>query len=313
MVRSRYTGPQRKPRMTQATSRSRHWLIDFLTLSAIWGSSFMFTQIGALDLGVVPTTFARVGIASLFLLPLLLIKGQGAALLRVWRPGMVLALFTSALPFLAYAVALQHISTSTAAIVNATTPLFGATIAWLWLHEQLNTTRVLGLALGFIGVCALVISKSLGTDHWASDLGGTLVCLLAPLCYGIAASFSRRHMPQVTPLVTASASQVGSTLWLLLPALWTWPMHAVAWSTWAAMGALGIVCSGVAYILFFRIISIAGAAKALTVTFAVPVFALLYGVSLLGENISGAALASASIIIAGIVLATGLWTPKARA
>ena len=299
--------------MTPSSSpNTRHWLIDFAALSAIWGASFMFTQIGAKDLGVIPTTLARVGIASLFLLPLLLLKGQGRALLRIWRQGMVLALFTSALPFMAYALALQHISTSSAAIVNATTPLFGATIAWAWLHEKLNPARIAGLALGFAGVCALVISKTLGTDHWASDLGGTLICLLAPLCYGISASFSRKHMGQTTPLVTATASQVGSTLWLALPALWTWPSHAIAWSTWAAMVALGVVCSGIAYILFFRIISIAGASKALTVTFAVPVFALLYGVTLLGESISGAVLISAGVIIAGILLATGLWAPKRR-
>ena len=291
---------------------SRHWLIDFLALSAIWGSSFMFTQIGAKDLGVVPTTLARVGIASVFLLPLLFMRKQAGELLRVWRQGMVLALFTSALPFLAYAVALQHISTSTAAIVNASTPLFGATVAWIWLRERLSVSRVMGLALGFAGVCALVISKSWGNPEWVSDLGGTLICLIAPMCYGISASFSRQHMANVGPLVTATASQVGSLIWLAVPALMTWPQHAVAASTWAAMLVLGVVCSGVAYLLFFRIISIAGATKALTVTFAVPVFALLYGVTLLGESMSMPMLASAGVIIAGIVLATGLWRPGHR-
>lgn len=298
---------------TMRLPSERHWLIDFAALSAIWGASFMFTQIGAKDLGVIPTTMARVGIASVFLLPILLWQRQGKALLRIWRQGMVLALFTSALPFMAYAVALQHISTSTAAIVNATTPLFGAAIAWLWLQERLNAARMAGLALGFLGVCALVVSKSIGNDHWASDLGGTVVCLAAPLCYGISASFSRKHMGQVSPLVTATASQVGSSIWLALPALWTWPAHTAKPATWAAMLALGIICSGVAYILFFRIIKAAGAAKALTVTFAVPVFALLYGVMLLNEGIHWPMLGSAGVIIAGIVLATGLWAPRWRA
>lgn len=293
--------------MSTPTSSSRHWLIDFLALSAIWGSSFMFTQIGTRDLGPLPTTLARVGIGSLFLLPLLLAKGQASALWRLRRQALVLSLFTSALPFTAYAMALQHISTSTAAIVNATTPLFGAGIAWVWLHERLQASQVLGLGLGFVGVCALVVSKSWGHAAWASDVVGTLICLLAPLAYGVAASYSRRHLPGASPLVVATGTQVGASLCLLLPALWAWPAHEVADSTWAAMLALGVVCSGVAYVLFFRIIARAGAAKALTVTFAVPVFALLYGVTLLDEQLSWPMLASAAVIVLGIMLATGLW------
>jgi drug/metabolite transporter (DMT)-like permease len=293
--------------MSTPTSSSRHWLIDFLALSAIWGASFMFTQIGTRDLGPLPTTLARVGIGGLFLLPLLLAKGQAQALWQLRRQALVLSLFTSALPFTAYAMALQQISTGTAAIVNATTPLFGAAIAWLWLQERLQTRQVLGLGLGFIGVCALVISKSWGHAAWAKDVAGTLICLLAPLAYGVAASYSRRRMQDVSPLVVATGTQIGASLWLLLPALWAWPTHRVADSTWAAMLALGVVCSGLAYVLFFRIIAIAGAAKALTVTFAVPVFALLYGVTLLGEQLSWPMLASALVIVLGIVLATGLW------
>ena len=287
----------------------RPWQWDLVLLSAIWGASFMFTQMGAKDLGVVLTTLARVGIATAFLIPLIILKGQLQALASVWKQALFLGMFSSVLPFCAYAWALQSITTTTASIANATTPLFGAVIAWLWLRDALSTSRVLGLVIGFLGVCALVLTKSWGSGHLASDLLGTVVCLLAPLSYGLSASYSKKYMTNVPPLLSAAGSQAGATVMLLPFAGMFLPDHAVAAQTWAAMLTLGVLCSGVAYILFYRIIAKAGPAKALTVTFAIPLFALIYGVSFLGETVSWPMVASALVIVCGIALATGLWTP----
>ena len=300
--------------MTQLFTRlaQRPWQLDFVMLSAIWGASFMFTQIGSNDLGVVLTTLARVGIASVFLLPIVVVQGQLRTLMAIWRDAFFIGAFSSALPFCAYAWALQHITTTTAAIVNAATPLFGAVVAWLWLKDALSASRILGLAIGFMGVCALVLTKSWGSDQLASDLLGTVVCLLAPLCYGISANYSKKRMSNVPALLSAAGSQAAATIMLAPIAVFFVPDHAIEPRTWAAMATLGVLCSGVAYILFYRIIAQAGPAKALTVTFAVPVFALLYGLVFLGEMVSLPMLASAGVIIVGIVLATGLWAPLSR-
>jgi drug/metabolite transporter (DMT)-like permease len=294
-------------RLLNRTDGNWHW--DFVALSAIWGSSFMFTQTVSQDLGPTVATFARVGIATLFLLPLLLAKGHARLLLGIWRHALFLGVFTAALPFFAYGYALQWVSTTTASIINATTPLFGAIIAWVWLSDRLDRNRTAGLALGFFGVCALILSQANGATRVHSDLLGTLICLLAPASYGLSAAYSKKFLNHVPSMVQATASQFGGTVVIAPIALWAWPSHAPATGTWGAMLMLGIVCSGIAYLLFYRIIALAGPARALTVTFAIPLFAAAYGLLLLNESLNAATIGSASVIILGITLATGLWQP----
>ena len=297
-------------RLLNRTDGNWHW--DFVALSAIWGSSFMFTQTVSQDLGPTVATFARVGIATLFLLPLLLAKGHARLLLGIWRHALFLGVFTAVLPFFAYGYALQLVTTTTASIINATTPLFGAVIAWLWLSDQLDRNRVAGLFLGFVGVCALILSQTHGKEHGQSDLLGTLICLLAPASYGFAASYSKKYLKNVPSMVQATASQLGGTVVIAPVIPWAWPDHVPAPSTWGAMFMLGIVCSGIAYLLFYRIIALAGPARALTVTFAIPLFAAVYGLMLLNESLGPATIGSASAIILGITLATGLWQPMQK-
>ena len=286
-----------------------HWHWDFLLLSAIWGASFMFTQVISKDIGPTMTTFARVSIASAFMLPLLVFKGHAKALLGIWHHAIFLGVFTAVLPFFAYGYALQTVTTTSASIINATTPLFGAIVAWWWLNDRLDAHRVLGLLLGFAGVCALVISQAADSEQIHNDWFGTMICLIAPASYGFSASYTKKHLQHIPSMVQATASQMGGTL-IALPMAWVaWPQHVPAAMTWGAMLALGLVCSGVAYLLFYRIIALAGPAKALTVTFAIPLFAAGYGILLLGEHISVTTLASAAIIVLGISLATGLWKP----
>jgi drug/metabolite transporter (DMT)-like permease len=130
--------------------------------------------------------------------------------------------------------------------------------------------------------------------------------LLATLCYGIAASFTKRHMVGVPSLVSAAGSQLSAAFVLVPLAAWTWPDHAVSTHAWAAVAALGVICTGVAYILYFRIIARAGPAKALSVTFVIPVIAVLYGVVLLGETVTPWMLVCGAVIIVGTALSTGL-------
>ena len=164
------------------------------------------------------------------------------------------------------------------------------------------------MLIGFAGVALLAWDKaSFKPDASGLSTGwAVLACLLATICYGIAASFTKRYMAGVPSLVSATGSQLSAAVVLVPLAAWTWPDHAVSAHAWAGVLALGVICTGVAYILYFRIIERAGPAKALSVTFAIPVFAVLYGVVLLGETVTPWMLVCGAVIIVGTALSTGL-------
>lgn len=285
------------------------WLSDFVLLAAIWGSSFLFMQVGALAFGALPTAAVRVSIAALFLLPLLLLRGLGPVLVKHWRATFLVGLLNSAIPFTCISYALLAITTGLSSILNATVPLFGALIAWLWLKDRPTGSRILGLLIGFGGVALLAWDRaSFRPDASGLATGwAVLACLLACLCYGISASYTKRYLSGLPPLVTAAGSQLGASLGLALPALWLWPAQRPGLQAWLALLAVGVLCTGVAYILFFRLIETAGPARALAVTFVVPVFAIVYGVILLGEAVTPWMLLCGVVIVCGTTLSTGLW------
>ena len=290
------------------TTPHRGWLTDFLMLAAIWGASFMFMRLAALDLGALPTAAMRVAIAALFLLPLLVAKGHWPVLRQHWRPVFAVGLLNSAIPFALYAFAVMHISTGLSAILNATVPLFGALVAWLWLRDRPSLSRTIGLAIGFGGVVLLVGGQASFKPNASgvAPVWAVLACLLATTCYAFSASFTKKHLPSMPPLVAATGSQIGATLALALPALWFRPDHMPSVPAWGALLALGVVCTGIAYVVYFRLIERAGPARALTVTFLIPVFAIVYGVILLGEQITPWMLGCGAVVLLGTALSSGL-------
>jgi drug/metabolite transporter (DMT)-like permease len=220
----------------------------------------------------------------------------------------------SGIPFALYSFAVMHISTGLSSILNATVPLFGAIVAWLWLGDRPGLSRSLGLALGFAGV-ALLAGGEASFKPKASGIAplwAVLACLGATVCYALSASFTKKHIPSLPPLVTATGSQMGAALALALPALWWHPQHLPSLHAWGALLAVGIVCTGLAYILYFKLIENTGPAKALTVTFMVPVFAIVYGVVLLGETVTPWMLGCGLVVLLGTALSSGLihWAPR---
>ena len=133
-------------------------------------------------------------------------------------------------------------------------------------------------------------------------------CLLACLCYGISASAARRYLTGVPALATATGSLIGATLFLALPAVWFWPSQMPSLRAWLALAVLGIASTGIAYILFFRLIERAGPARALTVTFLVPMFAVTYDALFLDQHVTQWMLICAAVIVCGVALSTGLVT-----
>ncbi|MFB0899340.1 MAG: EamA family transporter [Polaromonas sp.] len=297
-----------------AAAPSRHWGFDFVLLAAVWGASFLFMHISVVEFGPVATAGVRVAIAAVFLLPILLYQGQGPQLLRHWKRVFFIGLLNSGIPFACFAFALLSISTGLSSMLNATVPLFGALVAWLWLHDKPTRSRLAGLLIGFVGVAMLAWDQA-GFKPGSSGIApiwAVLACLVACACYAISASYTRRYLSDLPPLLIAAGSQIGATLGLALPALWFRPSQMPGLSAWLALLVVGVVSTGIAYILFFRLIANAGPARALSVTYAVPVFAVLYGLIFLGEQVTPWMLLCGAVIVAGTALSTGLLSLKPR-
>lgn len=284
--------------------------LEFLLLAALWGSSFLFMRAGAAEFGALPTAGLRVALAALFLLPVFLVRGVWGDFARRARPILFVGLLNSGIPFALFAYAVLHIPTGLTAILNATVPLTGAVVAWLWLGDKPGASRTLGLLIGFVGVTLLVIGKSGLSSLAGAGQGSSLLamgaCLLATLCYGAAASFTKRHLAGAHPLATATGSQIGAALGLALPTWWLWPEQSVSASAWSAVALVALLCTAIAYILFFRIIAKAGPSRALTVTFLVPVFAIGYGAWFLDESVTAWMLLCGLVIVCGTALSTGM-------
>lgn len=300
-------------------------LVDLLGLAALWGGSFLFLRLGAGDFGPVALAAVRVAGAALFLMPLLLLRGQWATLRRHWRVIALAGVTNSALPFLCFSYAALSIPAGLSSIFNAATPLFAAVIAWLWLRDRLTPLRALGLLIGFTGVVGLAWDKaglpgsSTATPTVAAagaspDLA-ILACLAGALMYGWSANFAKRHLSGVAPLAVAGGSQLSAALLLAVPAWWWWPTQSPSGTAWAAAAALAVLCTGVAYVIFFRLIARIGAAGAMNVTFLSPLFAVLWGAIFLGERPTWAMGLGCAVIVFGTALGLGLlrWPQGAAA
>ena len=294
--------------MNPTASRPTPWIPEFVLLAAIWGASFLFTRMGTVEFGVWATAGLRVLIATLFLLPILFLRGHSQSLREHWKLVLLVGITNSAIPFVCFSFALQSITVGLSSLLNATVPLFGAVIAWVWLSDRPSGSRMLGLAIGFLGVAMLAWDKaSFKPDASGLSSGwGVLACLFACFCYGISASFTKRFLGGLPSLVSSTGSQLGAALALLPLTIFYWPSHEVSLKAWGAVITLGVFCTGFAYILFFRLIERAGPAKALSVTFAIPVFAVLYGVILLGETVTPWMVGCGLVIVLGTTLSTGI-------
>jgi drug/metabolite transporter (DMT)-like permease len=288
---------------------------EFVLLAAIWGASFLLMKLGASEFGPFATAFLRVLLASVFLLPLLVWRGHAGALRDKWGRIMVVGALNSGIPFALFGFAVLHINTGLTSIMNATTPLWGAVVAWVWLRDKPSGIRILGLVIGFAGVAALAWDKATFKAGAASPGLAVLATLAATLCYGIAASFTKKYMQGVPPLASATGSQIGASIVLLLPAATHLPAHMPSANAWWAIAALALFCTALAYILYFRIIAHAGPSRAVAVTFLIPVFGVLYGAIFLNELITGTMLMCGAVIVLGTALSTGLlkWRATAQA
>ncbi|MBL8381595.1 MAG: DMT family transporter [Burkholderiales bacterium] len=279
-------------------------LFDLLLLGAIWGASFPFMRAAVPEFGTLALIELRVGIGALFLVPIFFLR-SGLARMRGHKGHIaVVGIINSALPFCLLAYSTVDLTAGFAAILNPTAALWAAPIAWLWLGDRLSARRVLGLAIGFGGVLLLVWGRM------GLTLEGPTLAICAGLAgtfmYGIAASYTKRFLTGVDPLGVAAGSQVAAALALLPLAIATWPEVQPSAAAWVAVLVLGVACTGVAYILYFRLIANAGPARAIAVSYLVPVFGIVWGALFLGEVPTVRMLAACAVILLGTALATGM-------
>lgn len=277
-------------------------LIRLLALSAIWGASFLFIRIGAPVLGPLPAAFVRVLVGAAALAACLaLMRVNWRMLQGKWRAAMALGVINSGIPFVMYSIAALWLPAGYSAVFNAMTPLMGVLIGAVCFAERLTLTKAAGVVIGVAGVA--VLTRTGPVAFTPQVLLGALACLAATACYGLAGFLTRRWITERGGLdarLVAAGSMVGATLFLL-------PFSAAALlrhntlpdatpAVWVAMVALGVVCTALAYILYFRLIADIGPVRALTVTFLIPPFGIVWGAMFLGETLSWAHAAGGALI-----------------
>ncbi|MFT5484068.1 MAG: drug/metabolite transporter (DMT)-like permease [Halieaceae bacterium] len=274
--------------------------IDLLTLAALWGASYLFMKVAVPEFGPFAMVEMRVLAAALLFLPVLIWRRGIATVVDNWRPLLIVGAMNSAIPFCFIAYGALHVSAGFAGMVNASTPLFGAVVAAIWLRERLGLVRIVGLFVGFVGVTILVWGKLDG--NFTASTTAVLAMLMAAACYGWSASYMRLKIAHLDGFTAVTGSMFGAALLFMPVAIWFWPEQAVSAKSWVAVAILGGVCTGLAYLLYFRLIARLGPIRAISVTFMVPMFALVWGRLFLGETFTVSMIAGGAIILCGTAL-----------
>jgi len=267
-----------------------------VSLAAIWGASFLFNRIAAPSLGPVLTAELRTLIAGIALAAYFAVSGFNPEWRRWGRQYVVVGILTSAVPFLLWAYAALSLTAGLMAVLNATSPMWGALWSAVLLRERVTRRGVVGLAIGIVGVALVTRPETSQPSHLP-----LAAALAAAFCYGLPAAYMQRWASDVPSRGMAVGTQLAAGV-LLIPFIPLWPPAVAPTPLVAAsMLALGLVCGAIAYLLYFRLIADIGATGALTVTYLIPVFGVLWGALFLGEAVSASMLAGAALVILGTV------------
>lgn len=229
-------------------------LLDLLLLAALWGGSYLFMRIAGPEFGPIALVQMRVSLAAALLLVLLLARGATATLRQRSGHLFVVGVLNSALPFCLLTFGTLSVTGGFAAIVNATTPMWTAIVGWLWLRDRIRPVQAAGLVIGFVGVAVLLwgrVDLRPGSSQWQVTVAvGAL--LLAAAAYGIAAVYAKKHLAGLPSLTVSAGSQISAAVALLPLALFAWPAQPPSGGAWASVVALAVLCTALAYLLYFR-------------------------------------------------------------
>jgi len=276
------------------------WLtpVELIALGAIWGASFLFMRVSAKDFGPFALVEVRLALGAIILLPFLWrVRSQFSGALWLRLAGI--ALINSAIPFALFAWGAERAPAGIGAITNAMAVPFTAMVAALFFGEQISGRRASGLLLGFVGVIVLASGRtSGGAVVWPAALAGAT----AALCYGFGGNLLKRHLAGVPASAVASATSICASLWVAPLAIATWPRHPIPTNSWVSAVLLGVLCTGLAYVLYYRLIHRIGAPRAATVTYITPLFGVLWAWLLLDEALTWSMAVAGALILAGVAL-----------
>lgn len=280
-------------------------ILSLFTLAALWGGSFLFVRIAANPLGPAVLIETRVAFAALTLLVVSFFLKKSLHFMSNIKHFLILGLFNSALPFLLFAYSAQILNVSTLAILNSTAPIWGAIIGAVWTRTWLTKEVVFGLVLGMVGVSVLVGWEAINVGDEA--IIPMISALMGAFSYGVATNYAK-NAPSVEPFNNAHGSMWASVI-LVLPLVPFMPVReVVSVDIVFAVFALGAVCTGLAYLLYFRLINELGASSALSVTFLIPAFGILWGYLFLGETVGINAIIGTVLVVTGTMFVTGFYT-----
>ncbi len=285
-------------------------MVDYfllVLLSAIWGASFIFMRILSPALGPVIAADMRLLIAGVSLA--LFMRSTGAAL--QWKQNgrryVIIGMLNSGIPFLLFSTAALYLPSSVSVIINSLTPLFTAIGAVIWLKEKFTIKLLLGLFLGIGGVAVIRSGGSFELNTMTTV--SMIMCIVATMFYGAGGIYLKRNAQDIGPTAIATGSQLAVGI-LFLPLIFFFPAPApVTWEIAGTMAAFAVLCSAVAYIIYYRLMKILGPTKAATVTFLIPVFGFIWGALFLDEEITAEMLIGGAIVLSGIYFVTGKKLP----
>ena len=282
----------------------REWAL-LGVLSILWGVSFFFSKVALAELPPWTLVLGRFGIATLALLLSARLAGHRIPTSpRVWAGFVVLGALNSFIPFGLIAWGQVQLTSGLASILNATTPLFTALVAHAWGDERLHAHRLAGVAIGLAGVCVLIGPGALG--HLGGHTLAELAIVGAAVSYAFAGTYGRRFraLPPVLPVagMMSTAALMALPIALVHDRPWTLTVGA---RTWAALLGLALLSIALGFVIYFRVLSAAGATNVMLVTLVMPVIALLVGAAVLGEAVTGTALAGMALIGAGLLVIDG--------
>jgi len=278
--------------------------IELLALAAIWGASFLFMRVGSPELGPFLFTLLRTGIAALFLIACIKITKKRYQLNGYKFKIFCVGIMNTAIPFVLFSYATLTLTAGTTSVLNATVPMFGALVAYIWLKDKLSITASIGLLFGFLGVY-LLMAEQVSVNRDA--LLPALAAIGAAACYGIAASMTKKYLSGLSPLLLATGSQASATIALLPLGLMFIPTEMPSSEALLSVVAIGILCTGIAYIMFFRLIDAVGPAKTISVTYLIPFFGIFWGFVFLEEEITTKMITTSLITLFGVALTTGIF------
>lgn len=283
-----------------AASAARAWLTpaELVALGAIWGASFLFMRVSAKDFGPFALVELRLALGAIILLPFLW-RARAQFTGALWLRLAGIAAINSAIPFLLFAWAAERAPAGIGAITNAMAVPFAALVAFLFFGEQIGPRRAAGLFLGFAGVVVLASGRTGGgATVWPAALAGTTAALL----YGVGGNLLKRYLAGVPASAVASATLVCASLLVAPLAAFTWPQHPIPVMSWVSATLLGVLCTGLAYVLYYRLIHRIGAPRAATVTYIVPLFGIVWAWLLLDEALTPSMAAAGTLILCGVAL-----------